>query len=41
MLLERRKKKIGRENEYELTKSGEYIVNICGLIPIEPEQIHN
>ena len=34
------KNKIGRENEYELTKSGEYISNLCGLIPIDPKQIH-
>ena len=34
------KNKIGRENEYELTKSGEYIANLCGLIPIDPDDIH-
>ena len=34
------KNKIGRENEYELTKSGEYIANLCGLIPINLKEIH-
>jgi hypothetical protein len=36
-----KKTKIGRENEYELTKSCEYIANLCGLIPINPKKIHN
>lgn len=34
------KTKIGRDNEYELTKSGEYMANLCGLIPIDLDEIH-
>jgi len=34
------KNKIGRENEYKLTRSGEYIANLCGLINIDPDEIH-
>ncbi len=33
-----RKNKLSRENEYELTKSGKYIANISGLIPIKAEE---
>jgi|GEM_PF-4927278 len=29
------KNKIGRENEYEITRSGAYIANLCGLIDIQ------
>ncbi|MGD9130168.1 MAG: DUF6293 family protein [Candidatus Bathyarchaeota archaeon] len=35
-----RKNKIGREKEYELTNSGEYIAHLCGLIPIDKKDIH-
>jgi len=34
------KNKIGRENEYKLTRSGEYIANLCGLINIDLDEIH-
>lgn len=34
------KKKLGRENEYELTESGRYITSLSGLIPINPEEIY-
>ena len=34
------KNKIGRENEYALTRSGEYIANLCGLIDIDLNEIH-
>ena len=34
------KRKLGRENEYELTESGRYITSISGLIPINSEETY-